>query len=888
MQSRVALRERALLDVLDLAFRFCAARGRAFAKLSSVVLVPGFALSWALSWAYGWWLAWPATLVMTGFAGAPFVALASRLVFADEVTTWETIRAALRVVPRLIGVRALQALALGLSIVLFGMPWLWMGTSLLFAVEALLLEYQGGIGAALTRARRIAVARFGVAMSGMIVLAAAPLAAAMVADVAGREVLGGILEIRPPPSLFQEGGSWLALAGWWAILPLTSTAHFFLYLDIRTRAEGWDIQTRFAAIAARAHAERREHVPRAWSAGGAALLILALWTVSGDARAAMDSAHARADVEQATAEKAFAFCRQPSEPLTVRARSLCPHAIQIPNCQGFAAACARAELAERERSPSTPSGDWARRGLAMSGIAGMLARMVVWALVLAVVAAILVPIASAIARVRRRGAVESGRGDVAAGAEVVVADGSSEPSEEILLARADRLARRGENAAALELYLAASLRALGRRGAVVIAHDRTNGEYVRSCADDTAKSLLRTMARDVDRVKFGGEQASTDAVGQAGRHAATIVRMSAAALLMLVVVTLPGCVRVGRQSQGVGADPAGDELWYEVLRRQGVRAERLDVALASLPPPPEDKQSPAVVVDVERTELDAETRDHLVQWVGAGGVLVLAGDPHAWPHELEAGSRSAVSREETHFSVSTDPRGHADLASGAAFEFAGEAEHVAWFDDGSAYAAALPLGKGLVLGIASDELMTNAGLARGENAAAMVAIFSRADRVNLRMAQEDDGLAPPSTPIAALSRAGLGIGLVHALIAIAVLFLAVGVRLARPKPSPPRRRRAFAEHVEAVGSLYARAGAARHALAAYARFAEGRLRARMPRSATDVASFLAYRAHSPLDACRRLWGRAMAAKDGAAAQGDELPVLEELSTLCTAAMGKDT
>jgi hypothetical protein len=396
------------------------------------------------------------------------------------------------------------------------------------------------------------------------------------------------------------------------------------------------------------------------------------------------------------------------------------------------------------------------------------------------------------------------------------------------------------------------------------------------------------MARDVDRVKFGGQRASGDAVARAARHAASIVRAVPAAFVVLAVAILPGCGRVGTPSSRAGTDPAGDELWYEVLRRQGVKAERLEVALASLSPPATDERSPAVVVDVDRTELDSETRDHLVEWVQAGGVLVLAGDPDAWPREFEVRSTSARPSEGGPFSVRTDQRARAELASGKALEFAAAAKRVAWFEDGTTYAAAAPQGRGLVLGIAGDELMTNVGLARAGNAAAMVAIFSHTDRVELRVAEEDDGMAPPSTPIAALSRAGLGIGLVHALIAALMLFFAVGVRLARPKPSPPPRRRAFAEHVEAVGALYARAGAASHALAAYARFAEGRLRGRMPRAATDVASFLASRARSPVDACRRLWARAMAAKGGGAAQGDELAILEELSAVCTTAMAKDT
>ena len=69
--------------------------------------------------------------------------------------------------------------------------------------------------------------------------------------MAGRELLGSLFEVRPPPSIFREGVSTLALLGFWMVLPLRATTRFFVYLDIRTRTEGWDIQTRFAALAAR-------------------------------------------------------------------------------------------------------------------------------------------------------------------------------------------------------------------------------------------------------------------------------------------------------------------------------------------------------------------------------------------------------------------------------------------------------------------------------------------------------------------------------------------------------------------------------------------------------------------------------------------------------------
>jgi hypothetical protein len=129
-------------------------------------------------------------------------------------------------------------------------------------VEVIVLE-QPGVGGALGRAQRIANAHFGAAVGTMVLLLMAMAGASMLADIAGREVLQSVLEVKPPPSMFREGGSWLALLGWWAMLPLLSTARFFVYLDIRTRTEGWDIQTRFASIAARADAERMEQAERA-------------------------------------------------------------------------------------------------------------------------------------------------------------------------------------------------------------------------------------------------------------------------------------------------------------------------------------------------------------------------------------------------------------------------------------------------------------------------------------------------------------------------------------------------------------------------------------------------------------------------------------------------
>lgn len=254
MRARVALRERPLLDVVDLAGRFSAAHAAPLARLSALVLLPGFLASWALGELVGWWAAWIAAVVLGSFATAPFVALASKLVFSDEVRVRDALRAAARALPRLTGIRLVELLALALSVSCSsGLAWIYVGSVLLFVVEVAVLE-GGGVGGAVTRSQRIANGNFAGSAGAMLVLLFAPVAAAMLADAAGREVLGTVLEIKPPPSMFSVGGSWLALAGWWAMVPVLSVLRFFVYLDIRTRTEGWDIQTRFAEIAARAEA----------------------------------------------------------------------------------------------------------------------------------------------------------------------------------------------------------------------------------------------------------------------------------------------------------------------------------------------------------------------------------------------------------------------------------------------------------------------------------------------------------------------------------------------------------------------------------------------------------------------------------------------------------
>jgi hypothetical protein len=617
------------------------------------------------------------------------------------------------------------------------------------------------------------------------------------------------------------------------------------------------------------------------------------------AGAALDPGRAQNDVQETIREKAYPFCSAPHQPLSLRARELCPSANEIPSCEGFAAACSAAN-----ESPRVPR--FGGSATALGAFLRTLAQALVWLLVAALLLAVLVPIVRALGRLKREDKDEPEPREKARSSQAVLPP-EALSDEETILRRASELAARGENAAALELYLAASLRALDKRGAVRLAAHRTNGEYVRACADANAKPALRDIAREVDRVKFGGAAAAPEAVARAAQLALWIVRSLPVGLLGIAIALCMGCGGGPARVRHAGDDPAGLELLPEVLRRQGVHVEPLGSSLASMPLPGPEETSPAVVVDLERTPLDDDTSEHLVAWVDAGGVLVLAGSPADWPaafgvspaspkgHKVTA--RALITRggsddedEASHESgpVYAHEERHGELTTNLGLTFREPVERAAWFEDDVTYSAVLAHGRGYVLGIATDELFTNAGLARPGNAPTTVAVLSNTGRQSFAIAEPDDGVAPPSTPLAAMLHAGLGPALGHAVLAALLLFLAAGVRLAHPKPTPPPLRRAFVEHVEAVGALYARTRSAPHALATYARFADDRLRARLPRQTGDIAGFLASRARVPLEKCQRVWARATAARGGARPQGDELAVLAELAALYSAATGRDT
>lgn len=251
LRARVAIRDRSFLDVLDLSLRFVATHAAIYARVSAVVLVPSLGLGIAAGQLGGPVVGWAVAFGVALVAEIPFTVLASRLVFQDDVAARAVLADTLRDLPRLVGMRLVWLFGVAAAASCLVVPALYVGVAALYASEVMLLE-RARLGDALRRSHRIATSAFAEAWLGVFAAIGLPLLAIGAAEIGGRIALNEVLQFRPPASLFETGWSVLAVTGWFAVLPYTTTARFFVYLNARTRAEGWDIQTRFAAIAARA------------------------------------------------------------------------------------------------------------------------------------------------------------------------------------------------------------------------------------------------------------------------------------------------------------------------------------------------------------------------------------------------------------------------------------------------------------------------------------------------------------------------------------------------------------------------------------------------------------------------------------------------------------
>lgn len=265
-EATVVLRKRSSLEVLDLSLRFVRAlQPKKFLLLSLFVLGPsGIGLVLLKQLLHlPWWTVWMAALLGARLLEVPFTLLASDLLFSRRVSLAQVLRNTLKRLPGFCLTFLLYTLVLALSFLLVLGP-LFVSAHHFFLGEVSLLE-MAGPRRALARSKQLISGRSGVGLEGVFLRLTIMAAFVVMCEILGEALLvhGLSLEL-PHDTLFEDGGSWFAVAGFLASLPYAACFRFLSYINERTRIDGWDVQVAFLRLASEENKSvRRTREPHA-------------------------------------------------------------------------------------------------------------------------------------------------------------------------------------------------------------------------------------------------------------------------------------------------------------------------------------------------------------------------------------------------------------------------------------------------------------------------------------------------------------------------------------------------------------------------------------------------------------------------------------------------
>lgn len=240
---RVVIRPRSLLETGDLALTFIRAHRPQFLRLLPWTLVPA-AIAWALNTFFSWdsWQALALEWAMTTVTCGVYTVLCGDLMLQPSTSLRSVQRRFFVHSPVYLVSRLAGALLLAVSwwtLVTYGF--------VLFTPEASLLE-RGTVGASFTRSSALSRAAPGravaFAIASIIVLCAGAWGAELI-HLAMRELFGLQVQSIAP---WEDKVTWAEFAGLALVQPFLATFRFLLYIDCRTRREGWDLQVQFRAL----------------------------------------------------------------------------------------------------------------------------------------------------------------------------------------------------------------------------------------------------------------------------------------------------------------------------------------------------------------------------------------------------------------------------------------------------------------------------------------------------------------------------------------------------------------------------------------------------------------------------------------------------------------
>jgi hypothetical protein len=455
-----------------------------------------------------------------------------------------------------------------------------------------------------------------------------------------------------------------------------------------------------------------------------------------------------------------------------------------------------------------------------------------------------------------------------------------------LLEKARRAAERGELDLAIDAAHAAAIQGLSAAGHVEVERDRTNGDYLRELRKaPPLQQQLQVIVSQVEVAQFGGAALTQSSFDQVLEQVMSLLRRLAVLSLFLVSATLLlGCG--GAQAGGDDVSPAGLYTFKRILSDQGTKVHVRVAPLTKL----DDSSSIVVVYAMEPAEIEQK---RLLSWVEDGGSLfVVASSTLSKAGQVELTQSGCGTSARRGPRIEGPPLTLAVLGESTLKLVTKPSHEVTQLIDvscgGSPYIVTSYVGAGSITFMPEGELLSNASLSVADNARLVAEeFFAPGSTVELVGSWTGDGA---QSPIQSLKSAGL-MPVMLQLFGLALL-LAVrqGTSFGARRDEQQQERRAFSDHVRAVASNYARAGADRLASGHYALLLLEQLRERLfpgqKPTLLQLGAAVARRVGRPENEIVRVLVEAKTALDDVSqAQNVDYELIRELETLSSQAGG---
>lgn len=531
----------------------------------------------------------------------------------------------------------------------------------------------------------------------------------------------------------------------------------------------------------------------------------------------VDQAKLDQSLEHAFAGGQLPFCHDKQYQLQYSDRWLCSLSqAERQRCPAFKQQCGVAIKPDTESDKS--------RNLHVAPWVGAAAEGLFWVLIGGLVVALIVALLRMrLSRQGNKDEVEERSSLEPPPGEAPAARVSGDKDVQRLLDKARRAAERGELGAAIDAAHAAAVQGLSATGHVEVDRDRTNGDYLRDLRNvPPLQQQFKAIVGRVEVAQFGGVTPTRGAFDQVLDQVMSLLRRLAVLSLWLVLTL--GALGCGSRKGAEGADvsPSGLYTLRRLLTDQGAKVHLRVAPLSKL-------DADVGMLLIYATGLEEAEQKHVLDWVRDGGSLVVVGNsdltyvgevevtPHGCGNLAERGPnpglsplKLAVVGEQT---LRLTPKAGSLVA-----------QHVDASCGGSPYIVTSFLEDGKITFIPERELLSNVSLSVGDNARLVAELLSvRDSTIELVGPWTGDG---SQSPVQSLKSAGL-LPVMLQLLGLALL-LAVrqGTSFGRRRDVQQVERRAFADHVRALGSNYARGNAGRLAASNYGLLLVDQLRER--------------------------------------------------------------